>query len=116
MSFAAVAQMRPWGDDWRIDDKWPGWWARGDDAGFGGLVDDADDQPAPESYIGGNPRMIHGDPRSEEGWRDLDRVLLRIGSDDNIHWGDVGVACFLIRRADLLARDFTRVRFTWDSN
>jgi uncharacterized protein YwqG len=60
--------------------------------------------------------MIHGDPRSEDGYRDLDRVLLRIGSDDAIQWGDVGVACFLIRQSDLVARDFTRARFSWDSN
>jgi uncharacterized protein YwqG len=115
ISFAPIAQMRPWGSDWRIDDKWPGWWARGGDESFAELVDDGDRVP-PESYIGGNLLMIHGDPRSENGWRDLDRVLMRIGSGDAIQWGDVGVACFLIRRSDLAARNFTRVRFSWDSN
>jgi uncharacterized protein YwqG len=46
--------------------------------------------------------------------QDYDRVLLQMGSDDAFMWGDVGEAAFLIRRADLLARNFTSVLFTWD--
>ena len=29
-------------------------------------------------------------------------------------WGDVGAASFLIRRANLQARTFDRILFTWD--
>jgi uncharacterized protein YwqG len=116
ISFGPLAYMTPWGSDWRIDERWPGWWARGGDTTFADGLDGADEQPSPEAYIGGNLRMIHSDPRAEQRWGDYDRVLLRIGSDRNIQWGDAGAACFLIRRADLLARDFTRVRFFWDSH
>lgn len=114
IAFVPVAQMTPWGDDWRIDDKWPGWWARSGDTNFAGLVDEASEQVVPDAYIGGTPCVVGGDPRAEPGWSGYDRVLLRIGSDEPLMWGDAGAACFFIRRADLLARNFSRVRFSWD--
>lgn len=64
--------------------------------------------------IGGHPTFTQYDFRKRGAYDDLDVVLLAITSDDSIMWGDVGEAVFLIRRADLERRDFSRVAFYWD--
>lgn len=45
---------------------------------------------------------------------DYDTLLLRLTSDDLIAWDEVGEANFLIRRADLAKRDFSRVLYYWE--
>ena len=65
-------------------------------------------------HVGGYPSFTQSDFREAGHYDDYDRTLLRLTSDAHIGWGDVGEAVFLIRRADLAARDFSRVAFSWD--
>ncbi len=65
--------------------------------------------------IGGYPSFTQEDPRKP----DTDyQLLLQVGSEDingaQIMWGDLGVAGFFIRPADLKRRDFSKVLYTWD--
>lgn len=76
-------------------------------------------------FVGGHPLFVQHDcrldlayPPEKAGqpspWRDHDRVLFQLTSRNGLQWGDVGEAQVLIRRADLLARDFSRAIFSWD--
>lgn len=82
------------------------------------LIDDWLYDPAHEEpmvhHVGGHPAFTQFDFRRPRHLDDYDRTLLRLTSDDHIFWGDVGEAVFLIRAADLAARDFSRVAFSWD--
>ena len=63
--------------------------------------------------LGGYPNFTQADPR-EDG---QDHVLLvQFDSDTRLGlmWGDVGIANFFIRPAELKARDFSRAAFNWD--
>ena len=64
--------------------------------------------------IGGYPMFTQPDFRRPGYYDDYDVLLLGVTSDDAIMWGDVGEASFLMRQADLDARDFSRVIFHWD--
>lgn len=75
--------------------------------------------------IGGHPLFVQQDfrltlayPPEKAGqpspWRDYDRVLFQLTSRNGLQWGDVGEATVLIRRADLLSRNFGRAIFSWD--
>lgn len=110
-----AADMTPTGADWRFIAQ--------SDALVGNAKSDALDAFCRERdkeggegvhHIGGYPIFTQTDPRRRGRFEDYDRVLLRLSSDDYIQWGDVGEACFLIRREDLLARDFSRVLYNWD--
>lgn len=74
------------------------------------------DEPAAPRYhhVGGHPVFTQSDFRKSGHYDDFDRTLLQLTSDGNLCWGDVGEAAFLIRRNDLLARDFSQVIFYWD--
>ncbi|MCT2557569.1 DUF1963 domain-containing protein [Tsuneonella sp. YG55] len=65
-------------------------------------------------HLGGNPDFTQDDWRWEPKYQGYDRVLLNLWSDNTVMWGDAGQGQFLIRRADLLARDFSRVAYQWD--
>lgn len=65
-------------------------------------------------HVGGNPDFVQDDWRGKTEYQNYDRVLLNLWSDRTIMWGDMGQGQFLIRRADLLARDFSRVAYQWD--
>ncbi len=66
-------------------------------------------------HVGGHPRFIQGDMREMSvDLGEYDRVLLQVSSDQLIAWGDAGEAQFMIRREDLLARDFSKSTFSWD--
>lgn len=65
-------------------------------------------------HVGGYPSFTQSDFRETGHYDDYDRVLLRLTCDDHVGWGDVGEAVWLIRKADLAARDFSRVAFSWD--
>ncbi|WKD61869.1 hypothetical protein CCICO_09305 [Corynebacterium ciconiae DSM 44920] len=62
-------------------------------------------------HIGGYPRLLQDDPRTEE--EDLDVLLLQIDTEEPIMWGDLGVGTFFISAADLKALGFSRVGYTW---
>lgn len=72
------------------------------------------DEPPLTHHVGGHPVFTQGDFREPDRFGDYDRTLLRLTSDRNLIWGDCGEAVFLIRRHDLLARDFSSVIFYWD--
>jgi uncharacterized protein YwqG len=62
--------------------------------------------------IGGYASFTQADPResSEEQWL----LLLQINTDEEIMWGDVGIANFFIREDDLKNLDFSNVWYNWD--
>lgn len=70
------------------------------------------------SKIGGYAYFTQQDPRGyrnphflpEDDWV----LLLQIDSDDNLMWGDMGVANWFIKKEDLLNKNFDKVFFTWD--
>lgn len=67
------------------------------------------------AHIGGYPFFTQSDPREYESeYQKLDTVLLQIDTDDEIMWGDSGVANFFISAEDLAKKDFSRVLYNWD--
>lgn len=66
-------------------------------------------------HIGGYPFFTQSDPREYESeYRKLDTVLLQIDTDEEIMWGDSGVANFFISAENLAKKDFSRVLYNWD--
>lgn len=64
--------------------------------------------------IGGYAYFTQYDPRiGNDKFKDY-ILLLQIDSEDDIMWGDVGVANFFIHPDDLAKRDFSKVMYTWD--
>jgi uncharacterized protein YwqG len=70
--------------------------------------------PVAPIELGGHPVNTQCDFRAPGRYDDYDRTLLRLTSDRNIMWGDRGEAVFMIRRRDLLMRDFSAVIFHRD--
>lgn len=65
-------------------------------------------------HVGGHPGFTQSDWRADKPYQDVDRVLINLWSDDHIMWGDMGQGQFMIRREDLLKRDFSKVFYQWD--
>jgi uncharacterized protein YwqG len=65
-------------------------------------------------HVGGHPGFTQSDWRAAKPYQDVDRVLLNLWSDDHIMWGDSGQGQFMIRREDLLKRDFSKIFYQWD--
>ena len=67
--------------------------------------------------IGGYPFFTQFDPREGE-MEDYQVLLLQIDSDNiddqEIMWGDCGVANFFMTLEDLRKLDFSRVLYNWD--
>lgn len=61
--------------------------------------------------LGGYPYFTQEDPRRADDPRVL---LLQLDTDDEMMWGDAGVANFFIHPDDLARRDFSRVMYNWD--
>ena len=61
--------------------------------------------------LGGYPYFTQEDPRRPEDPR---RLLLQLDTDDEMMWGDAGVANFFIDPDDLARRDFSGVMYNWD--
>lgn len=79
------------------------------------------DDNAPKAAIGGYPHFTQNDPReANDILAACDTVLFEMDSlKDNaqgidIMWGDLGIGVFLISRADLKARNFSRVLYHFD--
>lgn len=67
------------------------------------------------SRIGGYPYFTQTDPREYEAdYQKYDTMLLQIDTDEEIMWGDSGVANFFISAEDLAKKDFSRVLYNWD--
>lgn len=64
--------------------------------------------------FGGYAYFTQQDPRiDQEQFKDY-LLLLQIDSDDDIMWGDCGVANFFIHPDDLQRKDFSKVMYNWD--
>lgn len=64
--------------------------------------------------LGGYAYFTQSDPREyNEKFKDY-ILLFQLDSDDEIMWGDVGVANFFIHPEDLAKKDFSRVLYNWD--
>lgn len=61
--------------------------------------------------LGGYPDFTQDDPRTAGDKRML---LLQLDSDDEMMWGDSGIANFFIDPQDLARADFSRVSYHWD--
>lgn len=59
----------------------------------------------------GYPSFTQSDPRASDEYQTL---LLQIDSQDDIMWGDCGIANFFINEKDLRKLDFSNVMYTWD--
>jgi len=64
--------------------------------------------------IGGYAFFTQEDPRLDDEIKQDYIVLLQIDSDDEIMWGDSGVANFFIHPDDLAKKDFSKVMYNWD--
>jgi len=61
--------------------------------------------------LGGYPEFTQEDPRAPQ---DRQVLLLQLDSDDEMMWGDSGIANFFIDPDDLRRGDFSRVAYHWD--
>ena len=113
VTFESVSS-RPSPLDYRFDALLPGVGQRYDETEP--LYDYAIDSPSHQ--IGGYAVFTQTDPRSYEGKDEDWQVLLQLDSetigDLDMMWGDVGIANFFIRPADLAARNFSQVWYNWD--
>jgi uncharacterized protein YwqG len=74
-----------------------------------------DNFPCNGHKIGGYATFTQEDPRKQNKEFEEWILLLQIDSQDNdIMWGDVGVANFFIHPDALRRRDFSNVMYTWD--
>ena len=65
--------------------------------------------------VGGYPYFTQSDPRGDtEELQNHTVLLLQIDSEDEIMWGDCGVANFFITPDDLANLDFSNVLYNWD--
>src|SRR5579871_378296 len=63
--------------------------------------------------IGGYAHFAQEDPRYGSDFKNY-VLLLQIDSDDEIMWGDSGVANFFIDPKDLAEKNFSKVVYSWD--
>lgn len=67
--------------------------------------------------MGGYPHFTQNDPRScNKDQQSKTIMLMQIDSDldNDIMWGDMGIANFFITPEDLAAENFDNVLYTWD--
>jgi uncharacterized protein YwqG len=102
----------PYGD-WRIEERLEGQLRRPGIEQVDDLLESDDGAPL-RHHVGGHPVFTQHDFREPGRFDDYDRTLLRLTSDASLLWGDCGEAVFLIRRGDLLNRDFSSAIFYWD--
>jgi uncharacterized protein YwqG len=115
LSLAGQPAMHlPPSSDWRIDERLEGQLRRPGIEQVGDLLDAGYDGMPRRHHVGGHPVFTQHDFREPGRFSDYDRTLLRLTSDRNLLWGDCGEAVFLVRRRDLLDRDFSSVVFYWD--
>jgi uncharacterized protein YwqG len=64
--------------------------------------------------IGGYASFTQTDPRDYNSSKKKDVLLLQIDSDENIMWGDAGIANVFINIDKLKSKDFSSAYFNWD--
>lgn len=63
----------------------------------------------------GYPAFTQSDPRYyKKEYTKYDTLLLQIDTDDDIMWGDSGVANFFISKEDLYNKNFNNILYNWD--
>ncbi|PKQ70366.1 YwqG family protein [Raineya orbicola] len=73
------------------------------------------DAPLETEKIGGYASFTQEDPRkTNENLQKYDFLLLQLGSNDIMQWGDMGVANFFINSEKLKQKDFSDILYTWD--
>ena len=97
--------------------------------GAGGFVDVEpkldnalyEERNLPYTRIGGYPYFTQTDPRADEEYSRHTVLLFQSDSEsggegweNEVCWGDAGVANFFITPEDLVKRDFSHVLYTWD--
>ena len=108
------AVHRPSADDWRIEERLKGQLRRPGIDALDDLLDGDEGEPSRHHHVGGYPVFTQYDFRAPGHYDDFDRTLLRLTSDHHLIWGDMGEAVFMVRRADLMERDFSKAIFYWD--
>lgn len=78
------------------------------------FVEKQNELAAQGHHVGGHPGFTQSDWRAAKPYQDVDRVLLNLWSDKHLMWGDSGQGQFMIRREDLLKRDFSKIFYQWD--
>ena len=73
-----------------------------------------DDFSSAGHKIGGYAYFTQEDPRLFDDVKQHYILLLQIDTDDEIMWGDSGVANFFIHPDDLAKKDFSKVIYNWD--
>lgn len=110
--FGRSGSMRPSWDVWYTDDKCRPIYEK--PGGEEALEEIFESYNYENHRIGGHPSFTQTDPRTDGEFRDHTRLLLQIGCDDFVMFGDSGECSFLITEADLKARRFDRVLYNWD--
>lgn len=64
--------------------------------------------------IGGYAYFTQSDPREHDDKLKNDVLLLQIDTDEEIMFGDSGVANFFINKEDLINKNFEKAYFNWD--
>jgi uncharacterized protein YwqG len=64
--------------------------------------------------VGGYAYFTQTYPREYDKKGQNTILLFQMDSDDEIMWGDVGVANFFITANDLINKDFSKVMYNWD--
>ena len=84
--------LRATSDVWPIESMLQAFWHRDPDNLIDGLCEElAQDRTHPH-YSGGHPRFTQFDIRSKTAYSDYEAVLLQLGWDELIMWGDAGEA------------------------
>jgi len=68
----------------------------------------------PEHYVGGHISLTQWDFRYKSPYNEYDRIILQLGSDENIMWGDMGEMSLSMRKDDLVNKRFEKAIFYWD--
>ncbi len=76
--------------------------------------DELESDAAPAHWIGGHPDFIQDDVRADPAWRDMDRVILHLGFDDDVCIGDAGMLNVMMTQSDLRQGAFDKAICTWD--
>lgn len=73
------------------------------------------DAPLETEKIGGYASFTQEDPRkTNENLQKYDFLLLQLGSNDVMQWGDMGIANFFIDTEKLKQQDFSDILYNWD--
>lgn len=62
----------------------------------------------------GYPAFTQSDPRYMQKYNRYNTLLLQIDSDNEIMWGDCGIANFFINKDDLKNNNFNDILYNWD--